>query len=623
MHLRKSLWILLINLALFFLVRLVILLLYPASFSDLPFFKTLGAFASGMRFDISAILFFTLPFLLLLNLPLKHSAKRYWIHVCMWPMYLVTMVFIFLLAADIIYFSFVQRHATNELVLVFDDIDYILSLGIGTFALPLAGVAVLFAAMATLWLRLIRLREYSVKRRYALFGGLVFAGSIGFSGNIDLRMLSIADAFNASGRKIGNLKMNGIFSALHSYRQINQRDDLVHLGEQQAYTELGLDQKPFPLLQQFHAGNQPKRHFNIVLLIMESWPAYYIDAIGKNNFHVTPNFDRLFSESVSYANFYASGSRSIHGLHAILTGVPVLPSLPYIGHGLEKKNITRVGKLFQQAGYKTIFLQSSRRTSLRLHAIAAELGFTDFYGQEDYDLAAKYPGQKIPAFGWDEDTLLFLKKKLDTTGKPFIAALFSGTTHMPFPPLPPKFQRYPGAGEDNKAGFLNTMLYSDYSIGRFFTEARKSAWFKDTIFIVTADHSEGARFRQPDFIEDFHIPLIIYAPHILQPEVIEAVGSQLDILPTIVDASGVSLPVAAIGESLLRPRQKKGYAFINDGSNIGVISAQSYMLHNLKNPVEISKRDAHAAPDNATMERKVLAYDEVARRLFLANRWSP
>ncbi|MBI4746485.1 MAG: sulfatase-like hydrolase/transferase, partial [Deltaproteobacteria bacterium] len=107
-----------------------------------------------------------------------------------------------------------------------------------------------------------------------------------------------------------------------------------------------------------------------MLMLMESWSPFYIDSFGNNNFGVTPNFDRLANNGLQFTNFYAVGQRSIEGIQASLTGVPLLIGLPNLGLGLEASNFPKIGNILREKGYETIFMQSSRRRSFRVDAIA-------------------------------------------------------------------------------------------------------------------------------------------------------------------------------------------------------------------------------------------------------------
>jgi len=107
--------------------------------------------------------------------------------------------------------------------------------------------------------------------------------------------------------------------------------------------------------------------------LLESWTPEYIDSFSDKNFAVTPNFDSIANNGLKFTNFYANGDRSIYGLTATLLGIPQILGIPYLGTGLEVYNIFRIGKIFDEMGYRTIFAQTSSSGSYRVDAIAKGL----------------------------------------------------------------------------------------------------------------------------------------------------------------------------------------------------------------------------------------------------------
>jgi phosphoglycerol transferase MdoB-like AlkP superfamily enzyme len=217
--------------------------------------------------------------------------------------------------------------------------------------------------------------------------------------------------------------------------------------------------------------------------------------------------------------------------------------------------------------------------------------------------------------------LMFLKGKLDKLPQPFLAYAFTGTTHTPYAPLPPPFEvRRPNQPEGIN-GYLNTLHYSDWAIGQFMRAARQAPWFDNTIFIFTADHA--THWQQGGFLQRFHTPFLIYAPGIIPPGTNRVVGSQLDVLPTIIDLLGFDDRFAALGESLFRKRH--GYAFVTEGGSvIGLITARGYVTHNLQQRLQAVAR--HGRVDrhwSELEEHRLLSLDQLSFELLRDNRWAP
>ncbi len=351
-------------------------------------------------------------------------------------------------------------------------------------------------------------------------------------------------------------------------------------------------------------------------MLLESWNFDYVDSFGGKGYGVTPHFDALAEDGVRFTRFYAAGQRSNEGIQATLTGIPALKGLPRIDEGIGVSNISRLGTMVRRYGYHTLFIQSSARDSFKVSGIAEATGFEHYYGMEDVPLRLDYPKPDAAVFGWDYDTLQLMKEKIDGLGTPFLAYAFTGTTHEPYPELPAQFMVRPH-GDNDENGYLNALKYADWSLGRFMAEARKASWFDNTIFIFTADHAnhfqQGSGLRQR-----FHIPFLIYAPKYFSGEERQVVGSQLDVMPTIIDLLGLDVEMAALGESLLR-KGENAEAFVTlGGQQIGLITDKGTVRHDL------ARRIGGDGPPEVLdeLEQRLLALDQLSYELLQANRWA-
>jgi phosphoglycerol transferase MdoB-like AlkP superfamily enzyme len=149
-------------------------------------------------------------------------------------------------------------------------------------------------------------------------------------------------------------------------------------------------------------------------------------------------------------------------------------------------------------------------------------------------------------------------------------------------------------------------------------EARKSPWFNNTIFIFTADHVNHFQ-KGAGMLQRFHTPFLIYAPGLIQPGSTSVVGSQLDVMPTIIDLLGLDGEFSALGKSLLR-KDREGEAFVTmGGQHIGLITAEGFVRHDLQRRIE--SRGLNAA-EVTEVEQRLLAKDQLSYELLQANRWA-
>ena len=617
---QKSILFICIVLALFSLARVALFIRYREIFSALSWDRLFFSAVNGARFDLSILLTAFAGMLVFFNFPVRLADSRIWQRIWGWGMYLVLILLSLILTGDIIYFSDVKRHITSELLVAGNDAGFIVGMAFGTYKFHLALFFLFAASLFFLW-RLIldkETREIHYKPvKYILFAGFMF---LGIRGTFSDKSINIIDAFESGDSVQSNLVLNGVFTLYHHARATKNGVNHQFFPSNEAET---IANTPISITEggKKHGSSSiiPKppsdRSYNVVLILLESWSPFYIDSYGKNGFGVTPNFDRLTKSGLKFTNFYAVGQRSIEGIQASLTGIPPLIGLPNLGFGLEAINFPRIGNMLKDNGYETIFIQSSRRRSYRTDAIARATGFNQYYGMEDMPMLLDY-GSQNSTFGWDYESLMFLKSKLDDVKKPFFAFLFTGTTHAAYIRPGNGLDKYPH-GDNTENGFLNTLHYSDWSLGEFLKKAESAPWFDNTIFIFTADHN--IMYRNLEVYEHFHIPFVIYAPKLFNGKEILTVGSQVDIAPTIIDMLGFNGNFPTYGASLF----KKGdeFAYVSNKNAVGIITTDGFLFHSLGNRMESgSFNGGHSEEYLLRMEKKLLAIDQVMYEKIINNK---
>ena len=619
-RLQKSLILVTIALLLFSLCRVLLYYLYPDEFDHLTPGHSLMAFANGLRFDGAVIArLFAIP-LVLMNLPLRFFDRRWWFDSFAWLLYLITLGLVLLLLADVIYFQYVKRHIAYELLLLRDDLGFLFDFVGQGYLLHLGGFILLAAGLFVLWRKVLAgslapVRLYWLKF-VALFLALVIVGRGGVSGKV----IEIIDAYGTGDSAYGHLSLNGAFTTIVFALNL---DEVNHkfFPEDEAIDLLAryrkVSDRNYPMVMNYPGT---PTGYNVVFVLLESWNFQHVDSFGGNGYGATPVFDAMATDGLRFNNFYAAGQRSIEGIQATLTGVPALKGLPRFDAGIGVSNVSRLGVIARNHGYRTLFVQSSDRDSFKIQGIASATGFEDFYGREDIPLIYDYPDPDLATFGWDYDTLMFLKQRIDNLQQPFLAYMFSGTTHQPYADIGEQFRlrKHEPYGE---GGYINTLAYSDWSIGQFMREARKAPWFDNTIFIFTSDHTSS--LQKGGFLKRFHTPFLIYAPKIIKPGVNSTVGSQLDVMPTIIDLLGFDDEFSALGESLFRKREASAFTTMG-ASAIGLITQGGYLKHSLNNRLEAVSLTTQPLADDYfdRLERYLLAQDQLSYELLKSNRWA-
>jgi len=607
-----------IGLVIFTLARTGVFAVHYQNFSSLSISEVLLGFFYGLRFDLASLLVFSGIPLLLMALPFRWCTSQWW-HIVL--SILVFFVFVLegtLLIGDIIYFGYVKRHLTNELLFLGKDINYLISEAVAN-----PGYLTLWFGMVLLglyyWLSLCKVKVRTVHMHWPKFIIFFVFVVIAGRGGIGMKPLAIVHAYSSGSSSFGNLVLNGVFSASHS--SLSAPVERLSISNLQISKTLNLSgdfwQKPFPLAQ----INIPKseKSNNLVVLFVESLTPRYVDSFGGNDYKITPNLDKLSKAGWKFNRFYSHGQRSIEGTQSVLTGMPSVLGLPTIAN--ISANYSKIATMAEQHGTSTIFVNSTLRESFLAQAIAGSTGFSEYYGKEDMPMLLDYlPEEKDRNLGWDYETLMFSLEKIKNRKTPFMAFISLNTDHTPFPKLTGPFNRYPHHPTE-EGGYLNSLHYTDWAIGEFFKKVKKEPWFDKTIFVITADHVL-AHFQKGDFLEKFRIPLIFYAPSLLKPKLIETVTSQLDLMPTFVEFMNLDTQYTALGTSLLQEQESE--ALVREGSLLGIITDRAYLKHSLVRRMEYGK-----LVDNVPnyyydeLEARLLAWDRVAFDLTRQNRWAP
>jgi phosphoglycerol transferase MdoB-like AlkP superfamily enzyme len=620
----------------FALMRAVLLLGNSDYFSSLSISEILLAFAHGIRFDLSIMVSLLAIPLLLLFLPWHFFSSARWYQLTAWLCFIILLLSVLALAMDIVFFQHSQRHVGAELAQIQSDTGYLVTM-LATYWLAVIGFLLFVIVFAIAWQRWIlrrlisSLQHQQLQPKYwqtlvALPFVILLMLLVIRGGLVTGKPLMVINAFISDSNELANLTLNGVYTGIRVSMNSNNANHYQHhhFSDQQISQAMGLP-KEYPFAQRY-GQKQPSSTPppNIIVLQIESLNYEFIDALGNKNYAVTPYLDSLVAQSKVYEQFYSAGQRSIIGLQAIWTGIPALLGFPTVDKGLSTYKITQIAKLARQKGYKTLFAQTSQRSSFRVDALANSVGFEHFWGMEDIgELQLDYPAGIKPHFGYDYETLMLLQQKLIThfatqPQQPVLMSFFSGTTHSPYIRLPSQFEKYPYQ-VDGINGMLNSIAYMDWSLQQFIEGLRQQPWFNNSIFIITADHpAVNYLSKQAKYKELFHIPLIIYSanPKLVKAERIKEIRSQLDLMPTMADLMGVQHSVSALGSSLWRPKK---YLMINNiGYLTGSLNQYGYIKTDLSKLVATNLNPTQGKQ----LYQQLLMTDQRVAESLQVNKWA-
>ena len=569
---------------------------------------------------------------LLVLLPFRFTHHRAWMNFWTWASFVLLALFLFVLLADIVYFGFVHRHVGPEITALGGDVGLMMDMAFGGYAWVIVLYLAVCVGLFFLWRRLFRHADSEVGRflpRIAILLGALIGIAVLMRGGLGDKPLDVVDAFVGSRPAAAYLSLNGPFAmsrALVNSRRISADffpwKQAVELTQAQLLApgerfEAGDD---YPLVRARSSSNTRKP--NVVVLMLESWDAIHNDLLrrdmGLQPYDVTPNFNALARQGLLFTHFYANGERSMDGLAALIAGIPTLPGTAYIGMGMEQNRMGYLGHMAQQEGYETIFLQSSKRASFHVDSIAAMAGFPRYIGAEDVP-ATGHSKNVTERGAWDHDTFQEANRLFAQAKKPFVGFVFTASTHLPFQSPGKRWSKYPPDSSEHR--FLNSLYYADWALGEFIAAAKKSGYYDNTIFILTADHVSGFAGKASDIPSLHHVPLLVVAPG-LKPGINARTGGQVDVIPTLAQLAGWRSPQASIGHSLLDTRANLGRGTLCvRGNIIERIEDQGWVTHDLRQRVMASPNLREV--DAQAMEKRLLAMYQVSHTLLLRNRIYP
>lgn len=295
-----------------------------------------------------------------------------------------------------------------------------------------------------------------------------------------------------------------------------------------------------PTLHRQFATTQGKSPKNLVIIIEESLGAEFVGLLG--GLDLTPNLDKLASQGIWFENLYATGTRSVRGLEAIVSGYTPTPARSVVKLGKSQRGFFTLGQLLGNEGYETSFIYGGESQFDNMRRFFMNNGFARVIDKNDY---------QNPVFtgSWgvsDED--LFNKAHEEFSSKknqPFFSVVFTSSNHSPFQYPDDRIELF----DEEKQTVNNAVKYADYALGQFFEQARASDYWEDTVFLVIADHNSRVYGNELVPIERFHIPGLILGGSI-KAQVFEPIASQIDMGPTLLSLIGVDSEHPMIGADL-------------------------------------------------------------------------
>lgn len=557
---------LLLVLALFELNRFLFILFNLHFFSKYPSFELISTFWYGILFDISAILYLNSIFIIISVLPFQfreYSPLKTFIKILF---FIVNSLAIMFNIVDCEYFKFTNKRTGVELFKPENEAGSML----GSYLRDYWHLLLIFIAFVIVLVFLFnkikqkRFPAYTLKSY--LYQFLIFMGTMGLflvggRGGFQLKPIRPFDAARFVEAPLIPVVVNTPFNMIFTAQNLS-------MGE----TRFMTDEEAVKLYNPVHYPDSGKTFIkkNVVIIILESFGKEVVGFYNQNKGY-TPFLDSICRNSLVFMDAYANDKSSNKGVPCVLASIPSWMEVPYLNSNYQSNRLNSSGELLKSKGYFTAFFHGARNGTMAFDNFISVCEFGAYYGLNEYPYKSDFDGN----WGiYDEPYLQYVAKSLNDLKKPFCISVFTLSSHHPYN-LP---EKYKGKFKGGPHPIHKTIEYADNALKRFFETASKMPWFKNTIFVITADHStENRNSYYQTMPGRYAIPLIFYAGDGSMKGKKYGAVQQIDIMPSVLSYLGYDKPYFAFGNDIFKAENNIGVTQFNEG--IWQYIKLPYILH--------------------------------------------
>jgi hypothetical protein len=538
---------------LFTLCRIGFYLFNTNYFPGITASEFLQIFYGGLRFDLTAVLYINALNILLTVIPFDFRFNKVYQSILKYLFFVLNGIAIAANVADFIYYRFTLRRTTAD---IFDEFDEGPGAGNLFFRFLIDYWYASIFLVAVLWLMVwlynkIRINGPMLQNRVVYY----FAGTLAVPLIIYLFIGGVRGGFRHSTRPITlsnagefvsqpnetNLVLNTPFSIFRTIGK-NKVKKLEYFSDE-GHLET--------IFNPIHTPNDsiPFQPQNVVIIMLESFSKEFFGVFNKDKENYggyTPFLDSLIQHSKAFKYSFSSGRKSIDGPPSILASIPTF-NVPFVLTPFANNSFNSLASLLGEKGYHSSFFIGHPNGAMGYTSFTKLAGFQHYYGMEEYGDDSDFDG----IWGiWDHKFFGYFGSRLNEFPEPFVSVLFSVSSHHPF--IVPK--EFEGTFKGGKQPILKCIQYTDYSLRELFKKVKNEPWYKNTLFVFTADHCSS------DIIFDesrttrglFSVPIFFFKPDnslaSMEPEIIQ----QADIMPSILGYLHYDQPYFAFGRDVFR-----------------------------------------------------------------------
>jgi phosphoglycerol transferase MdoB-like AlkP superfamily enzyme len=555
-------------------------------------FESIYAFMNGFVFDnhiMSYVIFIPLV-LHFISLLIDWPKKRF-IQIQSALLSLVFPCILVLGMCDLFYFYYFKTRLNEASFQWMDEPDIVIDIIKGnlTYTILIASAIILSVILFRIIYKLVehfytKRRIFDKKLNLGLFSIATVLCLLGMRGGVT-QSIQASDAYYSNNPTLNQSGLNAIFSVFDSYNDEEKlMKDEIALSQSLAFLNLPSNNEfKSPIARKIDASDSFK-NYNVVLVLMEGMSADYLGIFG-NKQGLTPFLDSIAQSknSILFKNAFSGGIHTNNGIFSSIYGFPALKHLRPMGAN-PVQTFTGFPYHLNKKGYKNIFFLTSNKYFDNVNNFIFKNHYDKLYCVDDY------PKDKIVGpFGVGDDYMFeYGIKKLDSisTKTNFFSTFLTISNHEPY--LLPSDYNCTHNSKINCG-----VAYADWSLNKFFTEAKKTEWFKKTIFIFVADHGREVNKSSFELELSFnHIPIIIHMPfEDKENQAVDNFMSQLDIFPTVMDKLNFSYTNNTMGVNVFK--NPRPYAYFSTDDKIGCIDKEwlyIYRHHGLESLHKLSDK---------------------------------
>ena len=521
------------------------------------------AWLHGFRFDLAALAIINaIPFIFYcLPTPWRLDTLKQGIFLLLFIG--LNSAFIIVNIVDTEYFQFAARRATLNAFAMKTDLSnqfwqiatYYWHYSLGLIATPVIVFTIAKRSFITS-------ARHSQLSNLGSLGIIILALAALARGGWQAKPLIPAHAFLLTPGPLAQLSLNSSFTLIKSFDR-NTPDRLDYYPDwdtvKQAFKAPSLpgqtDKDPISR-REF----TPLRHgTNVVVILLESFGLEYMGLDGKGATY-TPFLRELASRGKFFKHHFASGRRSIDAIPSIFASIPSWMSEAFITSQFQTNQIDGLGHSLSKRGYSTKFYHGGKPGTMFIDVMAQRAGFSNYLD------AASFTGSEDDYDGhwgvFDEPFLAFVSDDLTQTKAPFLAGIFTLSSHHPYT-IP---AAYTGRFPKGELEIHESIGYADHALKRFFEKAKQTDWYQNTLFVITADHT--SKTNSPYFQSElgrFRVPLIFFHPqHDLEFLDTSKIAQHTDIKPSIEHLLGFGSKASFFGQSLCSKEENIALLYSGD-----------------------------------------------------------